>query len=54
MIRRNKKLDLAANKIKKTVDHNNNTNISDLKDNNSIDTTNLKKISKTAQILQLK
>ena len=53
MIRRNKKLDLAANKIKKTVDHNNNTNISDLKDNNSIDTTNLKKTSKAAKILQL-
>ena len=51
IIRRNKKLDLAANKIKKTVDHNNDTNISDLKDNNSIDTTNLKKTSKAAKIL---
>ena len=54
MIRQNKKPDLAANKIKKTVDHNNDTNISDLKDNNSMDTNSLKKKSKSAKILQLK
>ena len=54
MIRQNKKPDLAANKIKKTVDHNNDTNISDSKDNNSMDTNSLKKKSKSAKILQLK
>ena len=54
IIRPNKTVDLAANKIKKTVDYNNDTNISDLKDNNSMDTTSLKKTSKAAKILQLK
>ena len=54
IIRPNKTVDLAANKIKKTVDYNNDTNISDLKDNNSMDTTSLKKASKAAKILQLK
>ena len=52
-IRPNKTGDLAANKIKKTVDYNYDTNISDLKDNNSLDTTSLKKTSKAAKILQL-
>ena len=51
IIRPNKTVDLASNKIKKTVDYNNDTNISDLKDNNSMDTTRLKKISKAAKIL---
>ena len=51
IIRPNKTVDLASNKIKKTVDYNNETNISDLKDNNSMDTTRLKKISKAAKIL---